>query len=586
MHSEIPTLGNLKIDSDSTELALTRSDPRQDYENEAIVQRNKLPPRTYFIPKTSISLNGAWAFQYTESPRLAVDPESESAMAKAIWDPIEVPGHWQLHREHGKLFPGAENGKFGRPQYTNFVYPFPLCPPFVPTQNPTGTYRRLFDVPSTWPKDSQIRLRFDGVDSAFHLWVNGKPVGYSQGSRNPAEFDITSFVKLDKPNTVVARVYQWSDGSYIEDQDMWWLSGIFRDVHLIAFPGTARIDDFFIKTLLDDEYRDATLNVTLDLHLERDVNVSISLTEIGDSKKKIASSKAKVTKSTSQISLSVPVKDPLKWTAETPNLYNINIKLSVKGIPSPIQTIHYKVGFRRVELKDGLICVNGRPLFIRGVNRHDHHPKLGRAVPLEFVRQDLLLMKTHNINAIRCSHYPSHPALAGLADELGFWVIDEADLECHGFGMANDAHKWTSDNPSWRVAYLDRMQRLIGRDKNHPSVIIWSLGNESFYGRNHAAMYNYAKSVDPGRLVHYADDGEAKTADMFSWMYMSIEQLEEVATKEGDDFQKPVILCEYAHSMGNAPGALKEYQETFRKFRRLQGGLIWEWVRISPFYSY
>ena len=285
------------------------------------------------------------------------------------------------------------------------------------------------------------------------------------------------------------------------------------------------------------------------------------------------------------------VKNPLKWTAETPHLYYVSIVISVDD--KVLQTIRHHVGFRRVELRNGLVSVNGRPIFFRGVNRHDHHPHRGRAVPLSFVRQDLLLMKTHNINSIRCSHYPSQPGLYKLADELGFWIIDEADLECHGFEAVvpsvqdpdeqsietlPNREQFTSDNPDWCGAYLDRMIQLVQRDKNHPSVIIWSLGNESFFGRNHRQMSRYARVTDPSRLLHYQPDGSTEISDIFSYMYTAPDQLVDLATRDGDNFEKPVLLCEYAHAMGNGPGGLQEYQDTIRKYRRLQGGMIWEWA--------
>jgi beta-galactosidase len=301
-----------------------------------------------------------------------------------------------------------------------------------------------------------------------------------------------------------------------------------------------------------------------------------------------------------KILLSIPVENPKKWTAETPYLYSVELSIST---PSGTQTVQQKIGFRKVELKNGLICVNGDPIQFHGVNRHDHHPRLGRAVPLDFIRQDLLLMKTHNINALRCSHYPSDPRLFDLANELGLWVIDEADLECHGFYDAvarpldipeemdykerkrltfGVAAKYTSDNPSWKAAYLDRMEQMVQRDKNHPSVIIWSLGNEAFYGQNHKAMYDYAKEVDPGRLVHYEGDTNAESADMYSYMYPSVDTLVELAKTEGvnpdGSFDKPIVLCEYAHAMGNGPGWLEDYEEAFRTYPRLQGGFIWEWA--------
>lgn len=298
---------------------------------------------------------------------------------------------------------------------------------------------------------------------------------------------------------------------------------------------------------------------------------------------------------------SVEVKNPRKWTAETPSLYQLEVAL--KAGDKTTQSIVQNVGFRKVEMRNGLITVNGTPLLLRGANRHEHHPRHGRAVPYEFMKQDLLLMKQHNINALRCSHYPSQPRLYDLANELGLWVMDEADLECHGFydvvmqaaNMPRDddyegskeiffprAAAFTSDNPAWREAYVDRMQQVIQRDKNHPCVFSWSLGNEAFFGRNHVAMAEYAKEVDPGRIVHYEGDIKAEVADMFSYMYVPPEKLVKMTATEGvrDDgkFDKPIILCEYAHAMGNGPGALDDYQELFRKYPRLQGGFIWEWA--------
>lgn len=304
----------------------------------------------------------------------------------------------------------------------------------------------------------------------------------------------------------------------------------------------------------------------------------------------------------SHIDLTLSVPTPIKWTAETPYLYQLEITLDTTDRSKRSHTIHQNVGFRSVRIEDGLIKVNGSPILLRGVNRHEHHPLLGRAVPLSYVKQDLLLMKQNNINALRCSHYPSHPRLYDLCDELGLWVMDEADLECHGFYDAvarpldipeemdyekrkllafPQAAEYTSNNESWRAAYLDRMAQVVQRDKNHPSVIIWSLGNEAFYGSNHKAMYEYAKAFDPGRPVHYEGDANAVSADMFSYMYPPIDRLVGLATavdEKGEQLQKPIVLCEYGHAMGNGPGGLEDYQQAFRDYRRLQGGFIWEWA--------
>jgi beta-galactosidase len=587
---------------------------KPDYCNERVFQRNRLPARSYYIPETSILLNGVWDFHYAPTPLHAPEPgpdytpnsstasspniflenvikgDGSGTQTSSEWSSINVPGHWQLQGH-------------GRPQYTNTVFPFPVCPPDVPTENPTGTYRRTFRVPDGWDASMQLRLRLDGVDSAFHLWVNGESVGYSQGSRNPAEFDVTSLVRRCSINEIFVRVYQWCDGSYIEDQDQWWLSGIFRDVHLVAFPGEARIEDFFVKTDLDELYKDATVQVTLDLLSPQETEVSLVLREFSYNKQIITSNRCPVAAKTSKTEVTFSVPKPTLWTAEAPYLYQLEISLlNGNGASKPLHTIHQRVGFRKVELKNGNIAVNGVPILLRGVNRHDHHPQLGRAVSLAYIKRDLLIMKTHNINALRCSHYPSHPKLYDLCDELGFWVMDEADLECHGFYDAvaypldipesmdyekrklltfPQAAKFTSDNESWREAYLDRMTQLVQRDKNHASIIIWSLGNEAFYGRNHRAMYEYAINFDPGRLVHYEADQDALSADMFSYMYPSVERLIDLMnTADGDEksFKKPIILCEYGHAMGNGPGGLEEYQAAFRKYRRLQGGFIWEWA--------
>lgn len=363
-----------------------------------------------------------------------------------------------------------------------------------------------------------------------------------------------------------------------------------------AFPESERIDDFFIQTILDENYENATLGVALDIHAPNLGVIHLALVDPKENDTVIASSSTQGSPKTTKITINLDVPNPRKWTAETPYLYQLEITYSG-------QTIHQNVGFRTVQLLNGLLTVNGKPLLLRGVNRHEHHPLSGRAVPLYFIKKDLLLMKQNNINALRCAHYPSHPQLYDLCDSLGLWVMDEADLECHGFYDAvarpldipeemdygqrkllafPQSAKFTSDNEEWREAYLDRMVQLVQRDKNHASIIIWSLGNEAFYGQNHKAMYDYAKSVDPGRLVHYEGDEHAVSTDMYSYMYPSVEKLISLSESVGLDaqkkFEKPIILCEYAHAMGNGPGGLQEYQDAFRRYPRLQGGYIWEWA--------
>ncbi|SMR53157.1 unnamed protein product [Zymoseptoria tritici ST99CH_1E4] len=579
-----------------------------DYNNEQIFQRNRLPARAYPLPKDSLLLNGRWDFHYAPTPLHAPDPKQNGQYTPATpdsavqdeldttvdeppheWTSIDVPGHWQLQG-------------FGKPHYTNVIYPFPVNPPHVPTENPTGSYRRRFTVPASWSTDAQLRLRFEGVDSAFHVFVNSTPVGYHQGSRNSSEFDVTDVVRKDGENEVFVKVYQWCDGSYIEDQDQWWLSGIFRDVYLLALPKTARIEDFFVKTLLDAKYQDATLELTLDVNLGLDVDVVVSLKDRKNGDQPVHHESFSAKAQSGQLKQSISVSNPKKWSAETPNLYYLEIDLVDRKDRTILHSVQSQVGFRQVEIKDGLLLVNGKRILLQGVNRHDHHNKFGRAVPLSYIREDLLLMKRHNINALRCSHYPPDPKLLDLCDELGLWVMDEADLECHGFYDAvarpleipeemdyeerkllafPQAAAYTSDNPRWQGQYVDRIESVVQRDKNHPSVIIWSLGNEAFYGQNHKAMYDAAKRIDDTRPVHYEGDAKALSADMFSYMYPSVERLLKLArTEDVSDgkFDKPIVLCEYAHAMGNGPGNLEGYQQAFREVPRLQGGFIWEWA--------
>ncbi|RSM06502.1 hypothetical protein CEP52_005694 [Fusarium oligoseptatum] len=539
---------------------------RNDWENEAVFRRNCLPPRSYFIPATALLLNGKWNFHYAPTPWDAPDNlEGESAVVpEASWNSIEVPGHWQLQG-------------FGHPHYTNVQLPIPVCPPYVPTENPTGTYRKRFRVPSDWDRSSLLC------------------------SRNASEFDITEYIDWERDNEVSITAYQWSDATYIEDQDQWWLSGIFRDVHLIAFPSDPYIRDWFLRTDFDDAFDNGILQA--DIELSKRVSGFVRLSVKGLSHNKgavIAETEMMLDSESTKLNIDLLIPNPKKWTAEAPNLYRVEIMLAGSETS---YTVHQNIGFRKVELLNGLICVNRKPIRFRGVNRHDHHPHRGRAVPLEFIRRDLILMKQHNINAIRCSHYPPDPRFFQLADELGFWVIDEADLECHGFlrsisralnlskgmtyGEKRDlvfgrSTEYISNNPSWRAAYLDRAESMFHRDKNHTSVVIWSLGNESFYGQNHDSMYDFLREKDPSRLLHYEGDIDAKHADMYSRMYLSMDDLESHAETldvgQDGSFDKPIILCEYGHAMGNGPGGLEDYEERFRKYPRLQGGFIWEWA--------
>lgn len=566
-----------------------------DWNNLAIIHRNTLPPRSHFFIHDSessalthdssksshtLKLSGSkWKFHHASSPYVAPTGFEQPTFDVSKWNEIEVPSMWQLHG-------------FGHPQYTNVNYPFPVDPPNVPfDDNETGSYVRMFSVPKTFAKQ-QIRLRFEGVDSAFHVWLNGLELGYSQGSRNPSEFDVTSLVKVGSENVLAVRVYHRCDGSYIEDQDQWWLSGIFRDVYLLAFPDF-RVDDFQVFTNLDDEYQNADLEVKLQVYGSGEV-----LLKLLDSSGTAIAGIAQAVE-TGSSTLMLPVLNPKKWTAETPDLYTLIISFNDHFIA-------HRIGFRRIEIKDGLYMINGQRIVFRGVNRHEHHPKHGRTVPYDWLKQDLLLMKRHNINAVRTSHQPSHPDLYHLADELGLYIMDEADLECHGFASVEEdvlppdilalpfdqrqkytyhkAARYTSDNPDWEAVYTDRARQLVHRDKNHASVIMWSLGNEAFYGRNHQTMYNAIREIDPSRPIHYEGDWDAKTVDVYSRMYMSVDDCISFVTGTLDsepgskDPSKPLILCEYVHAMGNGPGNIKEYVDAFYKYPRFQGGWVWEWA--------
>ncbi|KAK8125119.1 uncharacterized protein PG998_000878 [Apiospora kogelbergensis] len=543
-----------------------------DWNNLGVLHRNTLPPRTSFYPYQSAEdalsydttrsraccLSGDWKFNLSKNPFEAPEGFEDPAFDTTQWGQLAVPSMWQLNG-HGK-----------GPHYTNVNFPIPVDPPNVPFgENETGSYVRTFELPSHLRR-CQLRLRFEGVDAAFHVWMNGKEIGYHQGSRNPAEFDVTSHVLQDGANTLAVRVYQYCDGTYIEDQDQWRMSGIYRDVYLVGFPLESRIEDLFVQTKLDSQYVHAQLRVRVSVAGKGDVKVTLLDPAMSDT----------------------IWKPPQKWTAETPTLYHLVVSLDETSY------ISHRVGFRQVEMKDGLIQVNGKRIVLRGANRHEHHPTFGRSVPLEFLKQDLMLMKTHNINAIRTSHQPSDPRLYDLADELGFWVMDEADLECHGFETISDAKlspaerslpfrerqlltrtdaaKWTTDNPEWEEAYVDRAKQLVHRDQLHPSVIIWSLGNEAFFGRNFQAMYDWIKSFDDSRPIHYEADIHAETMDMYSRMYPPIEEI--ISFAEDESKTKPMVLCEYIHAMGNGPGNIKEYVDVFYKYPKLQGGFVWEWA--------
>ena len=574
------------------------SDNIPDYMNPALLQINRQPSRSPLIPfadalsaRTGKSgdspyfelLNGVWSFLLVPSP-LDV-PEGFPQVDKTTWDNIPVPSNWQML------------GYFDKPQYTNVRYPIPVEPPFVPAENPIGLYSRKFYVPEEW-KEREVFLRFEGVDSAFYVWVNGQMVGYSQCSHMPSEFDITEALH-DGENEIAVQVYKWSDGTYLEDQDMWRLSGIFRDVFLYSTP-SVRARDIEVKTGLDRDYRNANLEVIVRLKncssasKSATIKASLMCDRTGFSFDATVGEDIGLTAGEEkELIWQTEIPGPRLWTAETPNLYPLTITtLDADGIVQEVQCV--QVGFRRVEIRGGQLLVNGSRILIRGVNRHESDPVHGHAVTLESMERDILLMKRHNINTVRTSHYPDDPRWYDLCDKYGLYLIDEADIETHG-GFPD--WNFITRDPAWKAAYVERAERMVERDKNHPSVIIWSLGNESGYGENHDAMADFIHHRDPSRPVHYCEawtDGvPSPVVDFNSCMYPDLERL--TAEGEGKSGSKPFFMCEYAHAMGNGPGNLKEYWEVIRAHKQLIGGCVWEWCDHGilqktadgrPYYAY
>lgn len=463
----------------------------------------------------ALSLNGVWKFQLFDSPELVSEEFVSEHFDDSSWKSITVPSNWQMQG-------------FDKPIYTNVKYPFADNPPFVPSDNPTGLYRTRFHCKEQELLDTH-RLTFDGVNSAFHLWCNGRWVGYSQDSRLPAEFDLSPFLHAGE-NSLAVMVLRWSDGSYLEDQDMWWLSGIFRDVTLLRKPKVA-IEDVCIVTQLDACYRDAVLNISTQItkHSNGVESCDKLKAELYDAQGQLVCEPQIVGFGERVVDEKGPwsevaehrisVVNPNKWSAESPYLYRCVVSL-LNEHDELVDCEAYDVGFRCVEITDSLLKVNGKPLLIRGVNRHEHHPELGHTMTREGMIQDIKLLKQNNFNAVRTAHYPNHPLWYELCDEYGLYLVDEANVETHGqFPMCR-----LSNDSSWLNAYMRRMTRLVERDKNHASVIIWSLGNESGIGRNHHAMYQWVKQTDPTRPVQY-EGGGADTAatDILCPMYARVD---------------------------------------------------------------
>jgi beta-galactosidase len=532
----------------------------------------------------TLSLNGEWRFRLLRGVPGALgapgvlpvgeqaDDIAEPSYDDSGWDTLPVPSHWVLHGD----------GRYGTPQYTNVQLPFPQDPPFSPDLNPTGDHRRTFDVPAGWLERHDyeaIVLRFDGVESRYRVWVNGVEIGVGTGSRLAQEFDVTEAVRAGS-NTIAVRVHQWSASTYVEDQDQWWLPGIFRDVTLQARPA-AGIEDVWVRAGYDHESGAGVVTTELRAS-DRAFPVRLSVPELGidvqwESRDRVAP---------------VAVDRVEAWSAEQPRLYDAEI--SSRG---GAETISLRLGFRSVAVRGDQFLVNGRRVVLHGMNRHDTHPDIGRGFDEDFVRRDLELMKRHNVNAIRTAHYPPHPRMLDLADELGFWVMLECDIETHAFHHGSDMFssgidEWMdnpSEDPAWRATYLDRMERTFERDKNHPSIVMWSLGNESGTGANLAAMSEWLHARDPERPVHYEGDRAGEYTDVYSRMYPAIAEVVSIGSdstallQDASGLQsarqrtKPFVMCEYVHAMGNGPGGIDRYVDLTEQYPRLHGGFVWEW---------
>ncbi len=548
---------------------------------------NTLPPHTLCIPFPADaaiavdpaaspwfhSLSGTWDFQLLPRP----DAVTAATLSAGTWAPVQVPGNWTMQG-------------FGRPHYTNVQMPFPNMPPTVPDDNPTGVYRRTFAIPDGW-RGRRVVLHIAGCEGACYVYLNGAPAGLHKDSRTPAEYDVTGMVHFDAPNELLAVVLRWSDASFVEDQDHWWQSGIHRDVFLYA-TDTVYLADLSARGDLSDDLSEGILRVccTLDATGEADEHTRVEAQLYDASGAPVFPAPLNATYTQThprygvrrfvrpQLALEGIVARPRLWSAETPYLYTLVVTVHGPGGPEK-SSCH--VGFRSIAVHDRQLLINGKAITIKGVNRHDHSDTTGKAVSRELMELDIQRMKQFNINAVRTSHYPNDPYWLDLCDRYGLYVVDEANIEAHAFyfDICRDTR--------YTRAFVERVRNMIERDKNHPSVIFWSLGNESGYGPNHDAAAGLARRLDPSRPLHYEGaisrwmgenwrGGRAAT-DVICPMYAPIAEIVAWAEEETDD-PRPLILCEYSHAMGNSNGNLADYWAAFEQHRALQGGFIWEWV--------
>ena len=530
---------------------------RTEFQDLSCTDLFRLPMRTTVVPypnasaaKTGeraaspyfCSLNGRWDFTYYAAPADVAELSGEAGEGRQ--GQIDVPGVWQLQG-------------YGAPQYTNVRFPIPYDPPFVPDDTPVGVYDREFVLPAAF-EGRKTLLRFDGVSSCYYAYVNGVLVGFAKCPHLPSEFDVTDYVH-GGANHLRVVVLQWSDGTYLEDQDMWRLSGLFRDVSLLSF-GEKRICDVVAKTDLIHEYRDGTFE--LRAKVEGAAEVTFTLLD-GDH----TVAAATVPVENGEAVFAGTVENVKAWTAETPNRYEWLAEIDG-------QAERQFIGFRKVEILGAVYYFNGQPIKLKGVNRHDTHPTLGYYTPVSEMLRDILLMKQHNINCVRTSHYPNDPRFLSLCDEYGLYVIDEADIECHGV-VCFESYDFIAKQPVWEKQFVSRGVRMVQRDRNHPCIAMWSLGNESGYGCNHVAMAAAMRAIDASRPIHYERDEHAETADVLSRMYADLKWMQELVEQKP---QKPFFQCEYAHAMGQGPGNLEDYWQAFYAHPEFMGGCIWEWA--------
>ncbi len=569
--------------------ALRAQAPLPDWENPEVISKNTERSRASFTPYATEeqavasagnssfikSLNGTWKFKWVSHPSKVPADFFQPATSTAAWDDLPVPSNWQV-------VGAREKRPYDRPIFTNIKHPFEATPPRITADtNATGLYRTTFTIPVDWTQ-RPLFLHFGGVQSACYVWLNGEPLGYHEDGMTPFEFDISTKIQ-DGPNTLAVQVINWSDGSYLEDQDFWRLSGIFRDVYLMS-PPPVHISDFVVQTDLADDYRNANLKVSVYAknHTKEAKYGYLLVTTLYD-----ANGQKAIPAKTQTIGmldpggempvrLEFPVTSPQKWSAETPYLYKLTMQiLGPDG--SVMEAVSQPVGFREVKIKGGQLLVNGKAITIKGVNRHEFDPETGRVISRESMIRDITLMKQHNINAVRASHYPNVEAWYDLCDQYGLYVVDEANIESHELWYKKVI---LADKPEWKAAFLARGKAMVERDKNHPSVIIWSLGNEASNGANFVAMANYIRLADPTRPIHYEGRADYKPTslssfDIISVMYPSVQDMIELVKK---DPERPLIVCEYAHGMGNSLGNLQEYWDVIEKYPTMQGGFIWDWV--------